>query len=228
MLRSSPDRCAETALADYLELVLGAFLIFDIVSSINRYGDEHLGYWAAVPEMQALAGKPPGRKQTGGSGFAMTKRSTSHSHILSAFLFPIAVSHTVLFGLCTCFGLISSLCLFFHAIFLFYIVFGLSIFHFFSLLCPPCIPIAFSPCFSFLSVSYSFSSAPLLCHSSCVTSISTLSWVACKGQLVGCNHPGYFQMGAGLQLLETLKPLYPSGTPWLWERKGTSTWFLLC
>jgi len=101
MLHSRPHRCAETALAGYLEIVLGA--LQDTMSNIriNRYRDEHLGYLSAVPERQVPAGKWPGRRQTGGSGFAMAKRSTSHSHILSAFLFPIVVSCTVLSGLCT-------------------------------------------------------------------------------------------------------------------------------
>lgn len=110
MLHSSPYRCAETAVADYLELGLGALQDTMSHTRINRYGDEHLSYWAAVLQMQALAGKLPGRRQTGDSGFAMTKRSTCHSHICLAFLFPIAVSCTVLFGLCTYFGPISSLC----------------------------------------------------------------------------------------------------------------------
>lgn len=113
MLHPSPYRCAETVLDDYLELVLGTLQDSRLNIRLNRYGDEYLGYWAVVPEVQAAAGKQPGRRQTGGSGFAMT----FCSHILSAFLFPIAVSHPVLFGLCIYFG---SICLFFHAIFLLY------------------------------------------------------------------------------------------------------------
>lgn len=166
--------------------------------------------------MQAVAGKPRGRRQTEGSGFAMTKRSTCHSHILSAFLFPIAVAHTVLFGLCMCFDPISSYMSFLscHLSFIYCLWFIYLSLLFFLL----CFPIDFSPCFSFPSVS--FSSAPLLCHSFYVALISTFSWAACKGQLVGCNHPGYIQMGARLQLPEALKPLHPPGTPWLWESKG--------
>lgn len=85
-LHSGPYRCAESALADYLELVLGA--LQDAVSNnrICRCGDKHFGYWAAIPEMQALAGKLPGAWQTGGSGFTVAKRSTSSSHILSTLL----------------------------------------------------------------------------------------------------------------------------------------------
>lgn len=99
MLCSSSYRCAESALADYLELVLGAFQ--DTMSNIriNRYGDEHLGYWAAVPETQAVAGKPPERRQTGGSGFAMAEKYISFTHPLSFLTSHSSFSHCSVWAL---------------------------------------------------------------------------------------------------------------------------------
>lgn len=80
VLHSSPYRCRETALADYLQLVVGA--LQDTMSNIriNTYGDEH---WAAVPEMETVAGKLPGRRQTGGFLFAMTEICITFTCLLS-------------------------------------------------------------------------------------------------------------------------------------------------
>lgn len=116
---------------------------------INRYGDEHLDCWRIVPEMQAVAGKPLGRRQTGGSEFAMTKRSTCCLHICSAFLFPIAVSHTILFGLCA-YLCISSPCISSFTQFFCCILPLLYLsFLFFSSFVFICISIAFFPCLFF-------------------------------------------------------------------------------
>lgn len=82
VLQSSPYRCTETALADYLRLVLVS--LQDTMSSIriNTYGDEH---WA-VPEMETLTGKLPGRRQTGGFLFAMTEICFLSTRLLSFYI----------------------------------------------------------------------------------------------------------------------------------------------
>lgn len=50
------------------------------------YGDEH---WAAVPEMETISGKLPGRRQTGGILFAMREIC-----ILFTFLLSFQISHS--------------------------------------------------------------------------------------------------------------------------------------
>lgn len=182
MLHSSPYRCAETALADYLELVLGT--LQDTMSNItiNRYGDENLGYWAAIPEMQTLAGKPRDRRQRVCHD---REKYVAVTHLLSFLM-----AHSSFLHCCLGFAHILAPSLLCVSFFIPSFFFMLSlVYPSFTSFHPP----LYSHClflllFLSLSLIHSFSSAPLLWQSSYVISISTFSWAACKGQLVGCNH----------------------------------------
>lgn len=179
----------------------------------NRYRDEHFRLLGSCTRNAGCCREAAWKEADGRQWVCYDKEKYfSFTHPLSFLISHSSFSHCSVWALHMFWPHLFSMCLFFHAIFLLYIVFGLSVFHFFpSILL--CIPIAFSPCFSFPSASYTLSLQPPYFVTLAV--ISTFSRAACKGQVVGCNHPGYIQIGAGLQLLETLKPWHPPGTPWL-------------
>lgn len=122
-------------------------------------------------------------------------------------------------GLCTYFGPISSLCVSFQTFF-----FSFLNFHCFISLSLLCLLHSrlHSHCLLsllFLSLSLINSFFSHLRHFFLINSISTFFWAAWRGQLVGCNYPCHIQMGAGLKLLEPLKPVHLPHTHGLWERR---------